>query len=328
MFDTNKLNNILDFDLFVSEKMGVLEREIYQEYDEFQVSEIINDFMYNIRKRPNDKYETIKVLFGTPVRIVYKPSVNPDINAASGNKIIYIYKRVSQDNYIDIKYTFTHELVHIIHQILSHNERPYDELSDIEKIRYKLIKNTDIHENSRYLNLMTYLIDRNEVYSRNQNAYILSFKYKKEHPNSSNQEIIKSVLNEIRMSKQFFSLAIKELEEDEDVFIYVIGFLLGNFFEFGKGGFQQYFDKSIFQIPVVKKMRNEIKQMVYNKFNLDGVCRDIKKLIKSHEQELEDNRDKIISSFVEHMEYWFNNAQKRLGKAIQLGIDDATEYFI
>lgn len=317
------LEKILGFDDFVNEKMGVIERMTYEECDVKETSKIINDFMSNIIKSPDEVYEKLYLMFDKPVSIIYEPQVNPDVNGATGNKTIHIYRQVNSDNYLDVKYTLAHELVHMIHQILSNNERPYEDLGVNEKIRYKLIKNSGNSRKCKYLNLLLYLIDKNEVYSRNQNAYITAYKYKTKHPDSSNQDVLNYTLDEVKMSKDTLTFAMNELKHDEDVFTYVVAFMMGNFFEFGKGGFQRYFDRSVFGIPVVKKMRQEIKNITHNCFNLDKTCLEIIEVVKKYNDGLNNHRDEIINSFVEHIDYWFDNARKRLGKSIQLGIDDA-----
>lgn len=325
MYNDDELKRILGFDEFVNEKMGVIERMTYEEYDVKETSKIINDFMSNIIKRRDEVYKKHYLMFDRSVTIIYEPHLNPDDNGYTDNGTIYIYKQVDEDNYLDVKYTLAHELVHMIHQILSDNERPYDELSNVEKIRYKLIRNSGKSEKCKYLNLLLYLIDRNEVFSRNQNAYITAYKYKTKHPDSTNQEVLSYTLDRIKMSKNNFDSAMDELECDEDVFTYVIAFMIGNFFEFGKGGYQRYFDRSVFKIPVVKRIRHEIKEITHNCFYLDRTCLDIIELVKRNITELDSHRDEIVGSFVGHVKYWFDNARKRLGKAIQLGIDDAVE---
>ena len=319
---------IPDFKTFITEKTGVIERNIYTEIDEKDTSRIIKKFMSKIINKPDDDYETQEMMFNELVTLKYVPTPNCKTYGMTGKKIIYIYKRVDSNCYLDVKYTLAHELVHMIHQILSKNERPYEDLSVIEKIRYLLVKvsseNMEEHD-SKNLTLLLYLIDKNEVFSRNQNAYIKAFKYKKENPDVSNQEIISDVLDEIRMSKKYLNVSIKELKTNDSSFSYVISFLVGNFFEFGKSGFQQYFDKSVFEIPIIKKMRKEVKNVIHNCFNIDNTCEDILDIIRKYKNELDKHKEKITNTFIEHMEYWFMDAQKRIGKAIQLGIDDAIE---
>ena len=218
----------------------------------------------------------------------------------------------------------------MIHQILSKNNRPYEELNKTEKLRYTLLEisseNFERYINSQHLSILLYLIDRNEVLARNQNAYITEFKYKKDNINDSNQDILKNVLNEIHMSNDDYKLAVKDLKNDESAYNYVISFLIGNFFELGKSGYQQYFDKSIFQIPFIKEMRKEMKDIVYNEFSIKNMSYNTLNLVKKYKSELDKYKPEIVDSFIKHMEYWFREAQKHIGKAIQLGIDDAIEY--
>lgn len=325
MSNINNLSRILGFDEFVNEKMGVIKRMVYDECDVKETSKIINDFMSHIETYPDDIFETHYLLFGKPVTIKYEPTPSPDDNGKTGKNTIYIYRQVNKKNYLDVKYTLTHELVHLIHQILSNNEKPYEDLSNIEKIRYMLIRNSGKSDETKYLNTLLYLIDTNEVFSRNQNAYITAFKYKLKHPHSSNQEVLDFTLTELCMSKHMFKLTMREMCDSDTVFTYVVAFMMGNFFEFGKGGYQRYFDKQVFQIPVVKEMRLEIKEITRNRFDLDEACLDVIGVVKKYYDRLSNHKDEILESFVNHIEYWFDNARKRLGKSIQLGIDDAVE---
>lgn len=323
-------NSIPDFKSFITEKSGVIERETYSEYDEYDISRIINDFMYHIQRNPNEDFEVVELMFDKPIKIIYKPTDNPSSNGVTEKRVIYIYKHVNKQNYMDVKYTLVHELVHMVHQILSKNERPYEDLDIVGKLRYLLVRvsseNMSNYKNAKHLTLLLYLIDRNEVLSRNQNAYINAFKQKIKYPELSNQTIVNNVLDDVKMSSDFFTLAIKDLKNDKDIFNCIVGFLVGNFNELGKSGFQQYFDKSIFQIPVVKTMRSEIKQLIDNTYDFDKLCYQTIEIVKKHKNELDEHRDEIIQSFVKHMKYWFNQAQKRIGKAIQLGIDDVMDY--
>ena len=121
-------------------------------------------------------------------------------------------------------------------------------------------------------------------------------------------------------------MTVKDLKNDESAYNYVISFLIGNFFELGKSGYQQYFDKSIFQIPFIKEMRKEMKDIVYNEFSIKNMSYNTLNLVKKYKSELDKYKPEIVDSFIKHMEYWFREAQKHIGKAIQLGIDDAIEY--
>lgn len=324
-------NKIPDFETFIYEKLGVVEREMYDELDVNDISMIINNFMKYIKKHPNEDYEYIISLYNKTITIKYKPNDDkPNINGLTGKRNICIYKRISKNNYLDVKYTLAHEMVHLIHQLLSNNNRPFEELNTIEQLRYSLLEissdNFENYKDSKSLSLLLYLIDRNEVLARNQNAYITAFKYKRNNPDYTNQQIISEVLDDIHMSYNYFKLAVKNLQTDNLSYNYVISFLIGNFYELGKSGYQQYFDKSIFQIPVVKTLRKEIKDIVYNEFNIDDMTYNTIRLVRKYKSELDEYKSEIINSFIKHMEYWFKEAQKRIGKAIQLGIDDAIEY--
>ena len=320
---------VLSFEEYITEKSGIIERNLYTEIDSTELSKIINGFMRHIIMKPKEEHVTHENIFNKLVTIKYKPSIKPKNNGATGKNIIYIYKEVNDSNYLDVKYTLAHEMVHLIHQILSKNNIPYEDLDELGKLRYDLIKitseNIESYKNSKNLTELLYLIDTNEVFSRNQNAYIEAFKYKKENPEISNQEILNIILDEIRMSSEYLDSAIKELKIDKSAFSIVVSFLIGNFNELGKSGYQQFFDKSIYQIPTVKKMRKDIKKSIHNIFYIDEMRQNTLNVINEYMDDLYQYKEEILNSFIEHMKFWFREAQKRIGKAIQLGIDDAIE---
>ena len=322
-------NKIPDFDTYITEKSGVIERNIYNETNVEEISKIIGGFMSHIMIYPDDNYETHKMMFNELVSLKYIPTPNCESNGVTHKRSIIIYRQVNRDNYLDVKYTLAHEIVHMMHQILSKNSRPYEDLDNIGKLRHSLLEitseNIQDYKNSPILMLMIYMIDENEVYSRNQNAYIKAFEYKSKNDFTlSNQEIVSDVFNDIHMTNDYFNAAVEELKNNEETFSLVISFLIGNFFELGKSGFQQYFDKKVFNIPVVKKMKNEIRKSIHNKNDIKYMCRDVLDIIKKYKYELDEYKSEIEESFIEHMRYWFDNARKRLGKSISLGIEDAT----
>lgn len=323
-------HTIPSFDDFITEKTGIIERNIYSEIDVSDLSKIINRFMRNISHRPDDEFISYETLFDRLITISYKPSTNPQTNGATGKDKIFIYKKVNDENYLDVKYTLAHEMVHLMHQILSNNERPYEDLDDVGKLRYNLLKisseNIQSYADPQYLMLMLYMVDTNEVHSRNQNTYIEAFKYKKKHPVAPNQQIATEVLKKVRMTTDYLNVSIKELKSNPESFSCVISFLIGNFNELGKSGFQQFFDKSIFQLPVVKKLRKEIKEVLYNEYSVENMSKQTIGVVRKYMSELNPHKDKIIDSFIEHLRYWFGEAQKRIGKSIQLGIDDAMDF--
>ncbi|MCM1220798.1 MAG: hypothetical protein NC548_40535 [Lachnospiraceae bacterium] len=315
--------------IYVTEKMGVFKRNLYTEVDASDTSKIINKFIQHIYNNPNEDYEDYEMVFDDLVTLSYKPLSDPPENGAMGKDKIVIYKQITNENYLDVKYTLIHEFVHLIHQILSNNEMPYEDLDELGKLRYNLLKisseNIKDYKNSQHLMMMLYIIDTNEVFARNQNAYIEAFKCKYDHPEMSNQQIVTRVLKMLMMTSKYLKTSINELRTNDESFSCVLSFLIGNFNELGKSGFQQFFDKSIFQIPLIKKMREDIKKAIYNEFYVYKMNQKTIDIIQKYKSELISYKDEIIESFIKHLKYWFDEAQKRLGKAIQLGIDDALE---
>lgn len=325
-------NNILDFDEYfksysIHEKMGVMERNVYKEIDEYGISKIINDFIYNISNHVDEDYEITTPFFDDIISIKYRPNSNKKgIYGETKKGIIFIYRKYEEENHLDFKYTIVHELNHITHQILSENDRPYEELNTIEKLRYILLKtsleNLTEHDDIIFLHHILYIIDINELYAMNQNAYISAFKYKKENSNISNSDISLKILKKFKLSSGHLSISINELKNDK-VFENIIYFLIGSFNEMGKNKNQVYFDKSVFELDVINKMRKEIKKIIYNESSINIMVKNTVDIVSKYKIELYDNKNIIINSFIEHFKYWFKNAQKRLGKSIQLGIDDA-----
>lgn len=315
--------------VYVTEKMGVLKRNLYTEVDASGTSEIINKFIQHIYNNPNDDYETYENVFDELVTLSYKPLSEPTENGATGKDKIIIYRKINNENYFDVKYTLAHEFVHLIHQILSNNEMPYEDMDEMGKLRYNLLKisseNIKDYKNSQHLMMMLYIIDTNEVFARNQNAYIEAFKCKHDHPEIPNQQIATRVLKMLTMTSKYLNSSIDELRTSDESFSCVLSFLIGNFNELGKSGFQHFFDKSIFQIPLIKQMREDIKKAIYNEFYVYKMNQKTIDIIQKYKSELMSYKDEIVESFIKHLRYWFEHAQKRLGKAIQLGIDDALE---
>ena len=321
---------ILDFKAYIAEKMSVLERELYTEIDEKDTSRIIRDFMNHISKFPDDDYEAVEPLFNDTVRITYKPTTpyaNPGGKTENGK--ITIFKLLDDDNYLDVKYTLVHELVHLIRQILSENERPYEDLDDMGKIRYLLLRgeleNMFKSNKFHFLPYLLYIEDKNEMCAKNQNAYMWSFRLKKDNPDYTNQKIVKSVLKKLKLDRDHLKLALNEVDRESDVFKFIVYFLVGNFSEIGKTGYQHYFDNHIFRIPIVKNMKGKVGIIVKSEKRLSRKIDKINQLVDEYYEKLKIYEQDIITSFKDNVIYWFDESVKRTGKAIQLGIDDATE---
>lgn len=322
--------NILDFDEYfktfsIHEKMGVVERNLYKEVDVYGISKIVNDFINNVSLHVDENFETIERFFDDIICIKYRPNENKkNIFGETRNGIIFIYRKYTEENKLDFKYTVVHELVHMMNQILSDNNKPYEDLNVVEKLRYILLKTSLenlVKHDVTYIHHLLYIIDLNELYSINQNAYITAFKFKIKEPQLSNYEICLKTLKKFKMTNSHLALSIKDLK-NEDIFENIIYFLIGEFNEIGKNKPQSFFDKSIFELDVVKDMRKEMKTIVYNESSINAMVKNVVDVVETHKSILKKHKEIIINSFIEHLKYWFNNAQKRMGKAIQLGIDD------
>ena len=317
---------ILNFEQFVNEKMGVVSR-VNQDTDVFKISEISNDFINKILKNPDKKYETTYLLINKSVYVVYDPKENPKSDGfTDANGDIKIYKKITEDNFLKIKYLFIHELIHVIQQI--RKKQSFNSYSYIDRIRYNLRKVTmsQIHQglDSDYFMFLIYREDCYEITAWGNNAYASAFKYKLDNPDASNQDVVKHVLEDVKMNKKCLDDVIELVKNNETVFQAIIGMLIGHFSEIDGNKEQSYFDKSVFELNVVKKMRKEVKRAL-SQSDEKITDNDLNFIIMSNISELLKVKNDIIKSFIEHMKYWFNKAQKQIGKTIQLGIDDATE---
>ena len=319
-----KNTNILDYLSYLKEMRGTVVKEPYNEVDEYGASKIINDFMTKIYESPNEDYDDYVLLFSECIGILYRPDGGDrNVYGLTINDKIYIYKEVNSDNFLQIKYTLAHEITHMIHQILSRNDAPYDKLNTLGKLRRNLLDKGNFTD-STYFNHILYLIDTNEVFARNQNAYYYAFKEKTEHPNSSDHEIVNIVFRRMGMTEMHLSFAKKDLKNNEDAFNCIISLLVGQFFELGKSGIQSFFDKSVFQLDVVKKMRNEMRDIVYNNPSIENMTERTKEMMEKYNTELNENKSEIVDSFLKHFDDWFYKAKDRLRRSIYLGIEDAT----
>lgn len=317
---------IPNFRAYLDERMRVLQREMYTEVDEYGVSRIVNDFIEHISKNPDDNYEEPYQYFDTAIEISYKPTHNSDVHGETRYKHIYLYTPYSSEKHLEIKYTLVHELVHMTHQILSENERPYEDLDMMGKIRHKLIRQNinNMNKELKFIPHILYMEDKNETFALNQNVYIWSFKYKKENPHYTNKEIIDRVFRKIKIDAGHLSLTMRELKNLEDAYRFIVILLVGHFHEFGKSGMIRYFDKHIYDIPFIKKMRDELRMMLKkHEFNLDKVREFVENLIVNNWDNFCQHKSEIIESFANNLEHHFGEMKKLMSKPVQLGIDDA-----
>ena len=320
---------ILSFEEFINEKMGVALR-VNQDDDVLGLSKIVNSFMDNISKNPDEKYIKGELILNQPIQVCYEPKgfkYHGVKGVAQGGEKIIIYKRYTDDDYLEIKYFLVHELVHIIQQITSSVD--VKKLSTADKIKFLMTKPTidELTNNDPNL-LFMYLLyreDFGEIFAWTNNAYEKAFQYKKDNPDCSNQDVVKHVLKELYMTKTIFDIAIQNIYIDEDLFRAIISILVGNFSELSDIKTQSYFDKSIFRLPTILKMRKQLSNILHEYTSTEDIVDNILVMIEENMYDLEKIKDKIVSSFEEHVKYWFEKIQNKLGKAIQLGIDDAIE---
>ena len=325
MITPNK--KIPSFETFLIEKQGVAEREVYQETDEFRISEISNNFINHILEYPDDDYIVHEVILDSAISINYLPNEGETGGKADSGRDVCLYDRISNQNFLHIKYMLVHELVHIIQHKTS-KTNIVDDLSPLEQLKIALLKVTSDNIKESESILFTYLVyreDIKEIHAWNHQAYITSFKYKMDNPNASNSEIIKHTLDKIKLSSNALFIAKHEAKKYDTSFDLIISVLIGHFFELKKGGHHQvFFDKDIFKLDVVKKMRKEMKDIIHNNSDINDMVLSTVDMMSKYRDELEVHHRFITDSFIKHLEYWFKFAQKRAGKAISLGIEDAT----
>ena len=319
----------IDFRNYIlNEKMGVISR-IFQETEVNRISEIINDFTENIYKNPIKKFSTTYGLLDTVITVNYKPNKNTLKNGDTNGYNINIYLIANKTNYLKLRYTIIHELVHIIQKWYSSD---INNLSFIEQIKYYLRRpyldiiqlTKEEKENSKYLLYLLYREDLYEISTWAHDAYINAFKYKVKYPNKSNQDIVNLVLNSISMNTQFLNNTIKEIKSNDYIFNIIVLILISHFSELDGNNGQRFFDKSIFELNVVKQMKKDMREILNSTYEPDEIADKIVELSNEYIFKLRSYKIIIENSFINHLIYWFNKAKKQYGKAIQLGINDAT----
>ena len=126
------------------------------------------------------------------------------------------------------------------------------------------------------------------------------------------------------MNRIFLNDAIKTINTDNNIFSMIITILVGHFSELHGNNGQRFFSKEIFELPIIKEMRKDVKLILHQNNNLEIIANKIIDLIKIYEPKLLNDKSVIIISFIQHLKYWYDKAIKQYGKAIQLGIDDAS----
>lgn len=327
-FEPGFLNykSIPNFRAYLDEQMRVLQRNMYTEVDEHGVSKIVNDFMEHVSKYPDDDYEEPYEYFDEAIMVKYVPTENVnDVHGETRYNSIYIYTHYKPENHLEIKYTLIHEIVHLTHQILSENERPFEDLDDAGKIRHLLI-HKNINDMKNELNCLSYILymeDKNETFAKNQNAYMWAFKCKKENPQCSNREVVEYVWKKLKIDSVHLSISLRELKHIGNSYKFIVNFLVGHFHEFGKTGMSRYFDKHIYEIPFIKKMRDDVRVVFQNNRFATSKFKGIEKLINDNMSNFYKYQDVILDSFTKNFKIQFEEMKKLMSKPIQLGIDDA-----
>lgn len=317
--------------MFMNEKMGIISRA-YQECDEFRISQTINSFINNISQNIYEPYKITELILDKAVSITYQPNQNYNniIGVTLNSNEIRIYQEYDAERYLEFKYFLVHELVHIIQGIY---EKQIDDYTLGDKIKYKLLRpyideftNPDEYKDIMNFLCTFYYININEIHAWNHQAYEKAFSYKLKNPTYSNHQIMNLVLNDLYMTKQYLELAIDNIYNKFGAYTCIICILIGHFSFISSMKQQQFFDKEIFKLNSVKKLKNDIYNLMHTMKYADAnkIIKVIKyTAIPENIMELYEDFKIITNSFINHFKYWFDKLQKKLDKAIQLGIDDA-----
>lgn len=320
------------FDEYINEKMGVLVRE---NVDDSDVSRVVNSFMDKISKDPKKDFESTETFFDKQITIRYNPQYFGEIKPGegggakgeAGRDTIIVNVGLTESNYLDIKYIIAHELVHILQRLRSKYMDSF--VGKRQMLIYPSFEELFADLGDKSLSSFIYMMYRNvpfEIYAWTNQGYVEAFKYKLKYPDKSNQSVVKHVLNHLKMSNDDLNKSLDSIKNNKTTFEMIISVLIGQFSEISKNNMEnyRYFDKSIFKLPIIKTMRKEVVSLLSDDYKRRSFSVYIGELIGKYLDELEEYREPIIDSFIKSFEYWFNKSKQKLGKAISLGIEDAT----
>ena len=327
----------LSYKGFLHEKLGIISR-VTQTSDIFQISEIINEFIeyiYNHSSTPYTKH--VDILNERPISIKYEPNIQKiklgiDGEFISNKDNIYIYKFITNKNYLYVKYTLIHELLHVVHDIYDNlrknNPNPFDDI--IYKLRIGLCKYHIYNKEVTHFAYLMYSEDLPEIRAIANNAYIMAYKYVLDNVNVTNKDVVSYVIKQLRLRTSDLNDAIDEIKNTEIGFVLVICILISHFYELTQNYIdgQKYFDSDIFRLPIVKKMRNEVADILNVADSEENICEKIYTMIDNNCDELLKYKDQILASFIVKLKYWYKKTMVQMGKAIILGINDATDFDI
>lgn len=320
----------IDFTNLLNEKMGIISR-VNQTTDVFHISELSNKFIDEIYKDVDNICILYEYLLDHAIKLKYDPNTKNNGAETNGDNI-YIYTKANKNNKYIIKYLIIHELIHVIQKIRSSDH--IEHYNYIELVRYYLrnLKFVSPNENDdeetikhKYFLYMLYREKIYEISAWGNNAYIKAYLYKIQYPNMVNQRIINQVLSDVYMTQNVLNNVIDSIKYNDETYNIIISILIGHFSELDGNTGQSYFDKSVFNLDVIKKMREDanVLNLIVNG-DPEELAEELFDLIPKYKHELNQVKGIIISSFIKHLQYWFKKAQVQLGKAIQLGIDDAS----
>lgn len=333
----------------LDEKQGVLVR-VNQNEDIFKISYIVNSFLQSISNDTDKKItEYYMVLYHT-VTLYYIPTENLDTIAKTSHDLdITLYKQLTPDNYLEIKYSLIHELIHCIQNLRKkYTVKDYTEIDNIRiyvrKLLANKIYNDDIDLNQfnnctdsekeyklneynkrRYFSYLLYREELDEIYAWSNDAYIMAYIQKVKNPDMSNSDIMTYVINDINMSNKQLLQTIDFIKTDEKSWEIIVSILFSHLPEFGKKHEQIYFDRSIFELEEIEQLRPTIQVILKGYKSTDTKSNMLITMVKNTAHTvLLPIKKEILNSFIDYIKYWHKKAIIKIGKAIQLGIEDGS----
>lgn len=154
-----------------------------------------------------------------------------------------------------MKYLIIHELVHVIQNLRKKKKH----LSFLDKMRGYLrdvnTKNINDINDSKYFTMLLYREDLYEIYTWSNDAYITAYQYKCKYPDKSNQDIVNYTLKDVEMSSLYLNTAVDLIYKENRIYDVIIDILFGHFSVLGSKSEQEFFDKSVFDLSIIKYIK-------------------------------------------------------------------------
>lgn len=334
----------------VFEKSGVIDRIVNNVYSKTESEEISEKAKTILSKCAGKSSKNFKIrIFGKDIDISYepKPQKNKYMPIADANdKIVHIYQAITKDNEEEMHYVLLHELTHTL-QIIKTKERiaeysktPTNQMW--ERISYMLSINVD---NALYfkrtspegmLSYLIYRLHKHEEYAWSNNMYIDAVREQEKRIINYMDTNPKTTLDEVMranfISIQTYNDIVSKIKEGSGILDeMIISDLISFFNEISRSKIAYlHFDKSVFQIPEVKKMRKTVAKIIDSNMSEENTVYALADIATKYTKILQKTPevlDKIKASFIERMNRRFKSVYQRFTKAILLGIEDANSVY-